>query len=39
MNVKYEAHDYITETHNGWGDRLGSSFKRQCSYMHWSNHR
>jgi len=28
LNIKYEAHDYIAETHNGNCNRLSSSFKR-----------
>jgi len=32
LNIKYEAHDYIAETHNGNCNRLSSSFKRRCSY-------
>ena len=32
LNIKYEAHDCIAETHNGNCDRLSSSFKRRCSY-------
>jgi len=32
LNIKYEAHDYIAETHNGNCNRLSSSFKHRCSY-------